>query len=111
MTTRLHLHLVSDSTGETLESVAKAGLARFEGVEAIKHFWPMVRSMQHLDRIMGEIGANPGLVFFTLANAEIRIKLEERCRALGLPVVPVLDAAVAALEDALGQRGFIDGGF
>ena len=101
---RLHLHLLSDSTGETLEMLAKAALAQFEGSEVIRHFWPMVRSQQHLDRIMGEIGANPGLVFYTLVNPEIRAKLEERCRALALPVVPVLDAAVAALEDALGQH-------
>ena len=101
---RLHLHLLSDSTGETLEMLAKAALAQFEGSEVIRHFWPMVRSQQHLDRIMGEIGANPGLVFFTLANADIRARLEERCIALGLPVVPVLDAAVAALENALGQH-------
>ena len=84
--------------------LAKAALAQFEGSEVVRHFWPMVRSQQHLDRIMGEIGANPGLVFFTLANAEIRVKLEERCRVLGLPVVPVLDAAVEALEAALGQH-------
>ena len=101
---RLHLHLLSDSTGETLEMLAKAALAQFEGAEVIRHFWPMVRSQQHLDRIMGEIGANPGLVMFTLANAEIRARLEERCLALGLPMVPVLDAAVAALGDALGQH-------
>jgi [pyruvate, water dikinase]-phosphate phosphotransferase / [pyruvate, water dikinase] kinase len=101
---RLHLHLLSDSTGETLEMLAKAALAQFEGADVVRHFWPMVRSQQHLDRIMGEIGANPGLVFYTLVNADIRTKLEERCRTLGLPVVPVLDAAVAALEDALGQH-------
>ena len=101
---RLHLHLLSDSTGETLEMLAKAALAQFEGADVIRHFWPMVRSLQHLDRIMGDIGSNPGLVFYTLANQDIRVRLEERCRALGLPVVPVLDAAVEALEAALGQH-------
>jgi len=101
---RLHLHLLSDSTGETLEMLAKAALAQFEGSDVIRHFWPMVRSQQHLDRIMAEIAANPGLVFFTLANSETRARLEEHCRRLGLPIVPVLDAAVAALESALGQH-------
>lgn len=104
MPNRLHLHLLSDSTGETLEMLAKAALAQFEGADVVRHFWPMARSLQHLDRIMAEIALNPGLVFFTLANTEIRDKLEERCRALGLPVVPVLDAAVLALEAALGQH-------
>jgi len=56
---RLHLHLLSDSTGETLENIAKAGLAQFDGVETIKHFWPMVRSEGHLDRVMLEIAERP----------------------------------------------------
>lgn len=101
---RLHLHLLSDSTGETLEMIAKAALAQFEGADVIRHFWPMVRSQQHLDRIMAEIASNPGLVLFTLVNAETRTRLEDHCHTLGLPVVPVLDSAVDALEAALGQH-------
>ena len=101
---RLHLHLLSDSTGETLEMVAKAALAQFDGSAITRHFWPMVRSQQHLDRILAEIAANPGLVLFTLVNAETRARLEARCLALGLPVVPALDAVTDALEDLLGQR-------
>jgi [pyruvate, water dikinase]-phosphate phosphotransferase / [pyruvate, water dikinase] kinase len=101
---RLHIHLLSDSTGETLEMIAKAALAQFDGAEINRHFWPMVRSQQHLDRIIGEIAANPGLVLFTLVNLEIRLKLEERCRALGLPFVPALDAVTDALEQQLGQQ-------
>lgn len=100
--TRLHLHLLSDSTGETLEMIAKAALAQFDDADVIRHFWPMVRSQQHLDRIMAEIAANPGLVLFTLVNSDIRVRLEERCRALGLPTVPALDAVTAVLEDMLG---------
>lgn len=102
--TRLHLHLLSDSTGETLEMIAKAALAQFDDADVIRHFWPMVRSQQHLDRILGEIAANPGLVLFTLVNAETRHRLEDRCRALGLPTVPALDTVTAMLEDMLGQQ-------
>jgi [pyruvate, water dikinase]-phosphate phosphotransferase / [pyruvate, water dikinase] kinase len=101
---RLNLHLLSDSTGETLEAIAKAALAQFEGADVVRHFWPMVRSQQHLDRIMGDIADNPGLVFYTMASTELRGKLVERCRTLGLPVVSVLDSAVEALESALGQH-------
>ncbi|QXQ06408.1 kinase/pyrophosphorylase [Sphingosinicellaceae bacterium] len=101
--TRLHLHLVSDSTGETLESVAKAGLARFEGVEAIKHFWPMVRSEGHLDRVMEEIAKRPGLVLYTLVTGPVRTRLEHRCITMGLPMVSALDPTIDALSDLLGQ--------
>jgi regulator of PEP synthase PpsR (kinase-PPPase family) len=100
---RLHLHLLSDSTGETLENIAKAGLAQFEGVETIKHFWPMVRSQGHLDRIMLEIAQRPGLVIFTLVNNEVRTRLESRCHALGLPLVSALDPVIDALSQLLGQ--------
>lgn len=101
---RINLHLLSDSTGETLEAIAKAALAQFEGADVNRHFWPMVRSQQHLDRIMGDIASHPGLVFYTMASTELRGKLVERCRALGLPVVSVLDSAVEALESVLGQH-------
>ena len=84
--------------------IAKAALAQFEDADVVRHFWPMVRSRQHLDRIMGDITANPGLVLFTLVNSDIRTRLEEHCRALGLPSVPALDTVTDALEDVLGQE-------
>jgi [pyruvate, water dikinase]-phosphate phosphotransferase / [pyruvate, water dikinase] kinase len=102
--TRLHLHLLSDSTGETLESIAKAAIAQFEDVEAIRHFWPMVRSDVHLERILQDIAQNPGLVLFTLANPELRRKLEFRCRAIGLLHVAPLDMVTDAMSNILGQE-------
>ena len=104
MPNTLHLHLVSDSTGETLENIAKAALAQFHDVEVVRHFWPMVRSEGHLDRIMSEVADNPGLVLFTLVNEGLRDKLEKRCHMLDLPSVPALDAVTAALSDMLGQK-------
>ncbi|HMO67093.1 MAG TPA: kinase/pyrophosphorylase, partial [Novosphingobium sp.] len=101
---RLHLHLLSDSTGETLEMIAKAALAQFDDAGVVRHFWPMVRSLQHLERILRDIAANPGLVLFTLVNPELRAKLEEHCRGLGLPTIAALDAVSDALADLLGQE-------
>ncbi len=102
--TRLHIHLVSDSTGETLESIAKAGLSQFDGVEAIKHFWPMVRSEGHLERVLHEIGERPGLILYTLVNGAVRRKLETRAHTLGLPFVSALDPVMDALSKLLGQE-------
>ena len=100
---KLHLHLLSDSTGETLEMIAKAALAQFDDTEIVRHFWPMVRSNAHLDRIMEELAGNPGLVIFTLVNSETREKLEDKCRSLGLPIVDALEAVTGALASQLGQ--------
>ena len=105
MSQRFHLHLLSDSTGETLENIAKAALAQFDGPEnVVKHFWPMVRSESHLDRILRDVATNPGLVLFTLVNRDTRRKLETRCRAMGLPAVAALDAVSDAMSNMLGQE-------
>ncbi len=101
---RLHLHMISDSTGETLENIAKAALAQFDGVEIVKHFWPMVRSDTHLNRILVEVSENPGLVMFTIVNRDIRARLERECRQQGLPCVPALDSVTDALSNMLGQE-------
>ena len=101
---RLNLHLLSDSTGETLEHIGKAAIAQFENVETIRHFWPMVRSEQHLQRILEEVARNPGMVLFTLANQGLRKTLENGCRALGIPFVAPLDPVTDAMSNLLGQE-------
>lgn len=101
---RLHLHLLSDSTGETLEMIAKAALAQFEGADVVRHFWPMVRSRQHLDRILPELHGPCTLVLYTMVNPDTRARLEEQCRAHGITAVPVLDRVTQALEHELGRE-------
>jgi regulator of PEP synthase PpsR (kinase-PPPase family) len=87
-----------------LESLVKAGLAQFEAVDAVKHYWPMVRSEGHLDRVLDEVARAPGLVLYTLVARSVREQLESRCAALGLPVIPVMDPVIAGLERMLGTR-------
>lgn len=101
---RLHLHLLSDSTGETLETVAKSALSQFAEADVVRHFWPMVRTEGHLERVLADIAANPGLVLFTLASQDRRAQLEEKCRALAIPSVAVIDPVVNALSMMLGQQ-------
>lgn len=100
----MHLHLLSDSTGETLEMIAKASLAQFEGADIVRHFWPMVRSQAQLDRIIEDLAAKPGLVIYTLVNADVRRALEDHCRQLRLPAVDALDKVTDALASHLGQE-------
>ncbi|RME62190.1 MAG: phosphoenolpyruvate synthase regulatory protein, partial [Alphaproteobacteria bacterium] len=101
---RFHLHLVSDATGETLESVAKACMVQFDGAEVLKHFWPMVRTVRQMERILDDIGERPGLVLYTLVNAEIRDALEQGCAARGIPTLAVLDPVIQAIGTYLGRK-------
>ena len=42
---RLHLHLISDSTGETVTTVARAAVSQFEDLVSVEHVWFFVRSI------------------------------------------------------------------
>jgi hypothetical protein len=97
-----HLHLVSDSTGETLIAVARAAAAQYEGVSAIEHVYPLVRSSKQLDRVISEIDSAPGIVLYTLVDRELAGRLEETCRSAGCPHLSVLAPVHDLLESYLG---------
>jgi len=100
--TYFHVHLVSDSTGETLNAMAKAVVARFEGVIPIEHIYALIRSKRQLERVLQEIEAAPGVVLHTIVDRELRAELEEGCRQLEMPTIAALDPLVAALSRYLG---------
>ena len=97
-----HLHLVSDSTGETLIAVARAATAQYEGVSAIEHVYPLVRSAKQLDRVLAEIDAAPGIVLYTLVDRDLTARLEEKCREVGCPQLSVLAPVHSLLESYIG---------
>lgn len=102
---RLHLHLISDSTGETVTTVARAAVSQFEEVVAVEHVWFFIRSRPQLDKVLAIVEALPGLVVFTLVSPELRHQLQERCRLLGVPGVAVLDPVMGALTGLIGSAG------
>jgi [pyruvate, water dikinase]-phosphate phosphotransferase / [pyruvate, water dikinase] kinase len=99
-----HLHLVSDATGETINSVARACVIQFDQVRPIEHFWNLVRTNHQLDLVLEGIAANPGLVMFTLVDEGLRRRLQEFCREKQAPCIPVLDPLINALAAYLGRE-------
>ena len=97
-----HVHLVSDSTGETLNSILKAVTSQFVEARPFEHIYALVRSTPQMERTLAEIEAAPGLVLYTVVNPELRRMLEVRCAELQTPAVPVLDPFIKAFSDYLG---------
>ncbi len=95
------IHLISDSTGETLNAIARACLAPFE-VEVEVQMSVFVRSEQDLERALGRLRAEPGLVCHTFADRQHRSKLEAECAALGVPALAPLDPMFARLTELFG---------
>ncbi len=86
-------------------TVARAAVSQFEDVVPVEHVWFFVRTRQQLEKVLAIVEALPGLVIFTLASPELRHSLQERCHALSLPCVPVLDSVMNALAGLLGSAG------
>ena len=99
-----HLHLVSDSTGETLITVARAAAAQYANVSPVEHLYPMVRSKKQLDLAVAEITEAPGLVLYTLLEEDLIQILEDKCRELGLPCMSVLGPILRVFQSYLGAE-------
>lgn len=100
--TAYHLHLVSDATGETLNSVARACLVQFKGVEPIEHVWSFIRTPGQMDKCLGSIEKNPGPVLCTLVNESLRETLTAGCQRIGVPCLPVLEPMIHHLAAYFG---------
>lgn len=105
-----HLHLVSDATGETLATVARACLVQFQDIGPQERIWNLIRTPGQITRVLRGIADDPGIVLFTLVDHELQELLQEGCRKLGVPCISVLDPVISALgsyleQESLGQPG------
>ena len=98
-----HLHLVSDSTGETLIAAGRAVSAQYSDVSGIEHIYPLIRTRAQLERAVADIEAAPGIVLFTLVDKELAQRLEDGCREIGSPCLSVLQPIVDLFQSYLGR--------
>jgi [pyruvate, water dikinase]-phosphate phosphotransferase / [pyruvate, water dikinase] kinase len=99
-----HLHLVSDSTGETLIAASRAAAAQYQGVASIEHVYPLVRTASQLDRVIAEIENAPGIVLFTLVDTNLSHRLQAGCEDSGSPCLSVLEPILTLFASYLGQN-------
>jgi regulator of PEP synthase PpsR (kinase-PPPase family) len=99
-----HLHLVSDATGETLITIARAAAAQYAMVAPIEHIFPLVRTEKQLERVITEIEAAPGIVLYTMLDRTLADRLEAKCREFSLPCMSILDPVLAMFQSYLGAE-------
>jgi len=99
-----HLHLISDSTGETLITVARAAAAQYAKIIPVEHVHPLVRTQKQIDRVLAEIEETPGIVLYTLLQENLAAKLEEKCRHLGVPCLSILGPVLHLFQSYLGAE-------
>jgi [pyruvate, water dikinase]-phosphate phosphotransferase / [pyruvate, water dikinase] kinase len=99
-----HLHLVSDATGETLTTVARAATAQYIKMSPVEHVYPLVRTQKQLDRALAEIEEAPGIVLYTLLEEGLVKRLEDHCRELSLPCLSILGPVLQLMRSYLGAE-------
>ncbi len=99
-----HVHLVSDSTGETVSMVARACLVQFKDTKPIEHIWSMVRTPARIKKVLKSIKAEPGIILYTLVDDNIRRCLEDGCREIKVPCIALLDPTVEAIGAYIGAE-------
>jgi regulator of PEP synthase PpsR (kinase-PPPase family) len=98
------MHLISDATGETLNTVARAAMAYYADYQPVEHIYALVRTPKQLARALTEIESEPGVVLFTLIDADLRAQLEKRCAELTIPCISILDPVIASLAQYLNAQ-------
>ncbi|WP_019645088.1 pyruvate, water dikinase regulatory protein [Novispirillum itersonii] len=97
----LNLHLVSDSSGETVSSVARACQVQFEDVDVRQHQWWLIRTKGQALRVLDSIAATPGPVLYTVMDPAIRATLEDGFARIDVPYIPVMDPVLSTLSAVL----------
>lgn len=99
-----HLHLVSDATGETLNTVARAATAQYSSFRPIEHIYALIRTTKQLSRVLDQITEQPGIVLFTIITPGLRELLERRCAELALPCISILDPVISIISQYLNAE-------
>ena len=78
--TKPTIYVVSDSIGETAETVVRAAISQFpdESFDMIR--LPNVREFSQIDSLLAEIGNQPTIIAQTLISPELRTYLSVRCQ-------------------------------
>ncbi|MFT8367480.1 pyruvate, water dikinase regulatory protein [Acetobacter papayae] len=104
MQNTLTLHLVSEATGQTLDSVARACIAQFPNTEVKLRHWNLIRTQIQLRRVLRNIAADRGPVMSSLTDPTLQADMEAGCISLQVRLLDVLDSALHFLADETGQQ-------
>ena len=97
------LHLISDSTGETVQSLSRACLALFPSVSTIEHLHPLIHNETRMSKVLPVLSKERGIVVFSLASQPLARALQEFCIQENLPYFSVLEGPLEAFARFFGN--------
>lgn len=98
-----HLHLISDSTGETLIAAGRAASAQFQDAQVLEHVYPLIRNRKQLAAVLDAVDGAPGIVLYTVVDQDLSAAIDSRCKDMGVPCVSVLEPIIGVFQSYLGS--------
>lgn len=108
---KLVIHLVSESSGQTVKHAANTALAKFSDVEVKKYHWLMIRNKEMLAEVFEKLKIKRGIVLFTMSNEMLRSELKKFCYENKIPCISVVSRIVKEIEEYLGTSADVGVGF
>lgn len=100
----INIFLVSDSSGETVLTVANSALAQFGNVLVNKFLWPMVRTEAEMEKLLDDVVSKKGVIIYTIADEKLRHKMKEKCDAHNISYMGAIGSVITGLEEYLGVK-------
>ena len=94
-----HIYLISDSTGETVSTIARSIYARFEKINFIENKWALIRTEKQIDKIIETIKNKKGVVLYTMINTKLEEYLKRECSDINVTSHNVLDSIINKIEN------------
>lgn len=99
---KLIIHLVSESSGQTVKHAARTALAKFSDIEVKTYHWPMIRNQRLLTEVFEKVKSKPGMVLYTISSEELRKDLKKFCYELKIPCVSVVSKIIKEISEYIG---------
>ncbi|WPY00854.1 Putative phosphoenolpyruvate synthase regulatory protein-like kinase/phosphatase [Candidatus Trichorickettsia mobilis] len=96
------IHLISESSGQTVKYAAKSAISQFSDIKAKEYNWPLVRNKELLNEVLRKIQQKPGIVLYTISNPELRDILKKFCYKLRIPCISIVGKIVKEISTLLG---------
>jgi len=92
------VYILSDSIGETGETVVKAAMSQFKvaNIQILRK--PYLKSTEQIDVILNEASKTNSAVIYTLVRTDLKEFLEPRAKELGLIHVDIMGPIINALS-------------
>ena len=110
MKKQLNLHLISDSTGETITLLAKAVISQFPDAKINEHRHFLIKNEAQMQKTIDKVLEDKGVILYTIVNKQIADMLNPVCERDDVLCIPAVTPLVEQFSnffniESVNRRG------